>query len=86
MSNKRKQKRDATANAITELVAKMSLAAIEQGHVPLFLVSGKEIGGGYRDYSLALASDAIDREYVLYVIGRLQKLLDGSVSKEIEGN
>ena len=65
------------------MVLQMNNALAAQDCVPLFMVGGKEIGGGYRNY--AIAGD-IDRDHILYVLKRLIKLIDGTVSREVEGN
>ena len=70
-------------NEAAIMAAQMSNALAEQGCVPLFLVGGKEKGGGFRDY--AIAGD-LDREYVTYVLRRILMQIDGTAAKEAESN
>ena len=64
------------------MVVEMSNALSDEGHVPLFLVGGKEIGEGYRNYTVA---GATSRDHVLYVLKRLVKLFEGTAN-DVGGN
>jgi len=71
---------------VADMAADMCAAALSQGHEPLFLVSGKELGGGHRVYSIAAAGGHVSREHIAYIVGRLQKQLDGTLRSEAEAN
>lgn len=59
-------------NDAAVMAVQMSQALADQKCVPLFMVGGKELGGGYRDY--AIAGD-IDKDHIRYVLKRLLKLI-----------
>ena len=65
------------------MAVQMSKSLTDQGCVPLFLVGGKEKGGGFRDY--VIAGD-LDREYITYVLKRILMQIDGTAAKEAESN
>lgn len=84
MKNKKnKNPQKITEQDALDLCAMMAQSSNGMGHVPLFMVSGKEIGGGFRDYAVHGLQDP---EYVLYVLKRLIYLFEGNSKKDVESN
>ncbi len=83
MTRSRKKHKERDSNI--QLGADMMAAVIKKGHTPLFLISGKEIGAGYRDYSIACHKE-LPKDYLVYVLTRILKHLDGSIASETELN
>ena len=68
-----------------ENVSMMAAGILNSEHIPLFIVGGKEIGGGFRDYTM-VGRPGMESDHILYVLKRLVRILDGTAKKESEGN